>query len=50
MVLLPLQPFGMEEKAHLFTSWVALVVFLTARAHEPTDNVLGWLNTVQHIA
>ena len=29
-------PLGMEEKAHLFATWIAPVLYLTARAHEPT--------------
>ena len=35
---------GMEEKTYLLTTSVAPVVFLTARAHEPTDKVLGQLS------
>ena len=30
-------PLGMEEKAHLYTTWIAPILYLTARAHEPTE-------------
>ena len=43
-------PLGMEEKAHLLSSWVALVVYLTAHAYEPARKVLAHLNLVQRIA
>ena len=40
---------GMEEKAYLFASWVAPVVYLTGRAHELSDKVFSQLNLVQRI-
>ena len=43
-------PLGMEEKAHLFATWTAPVLYLTARAHEPTDKVLSQLNLIQRVA
>ena len=33
-------PLGMEEKAHLLATWITLVSYLTARAHEPTHKVV----------
>ena len=43
-------PLGTEEKAHFFTTWVAPVLYLMARAHEPTDKVLSQLNLIQRVA
>ena len=43
-------PLGMEEKAYLFSSWVASVCYLPARAYRPTAHVLSQLNLVHKIA
>ena len=43
-------PLGMEEKGHLFATWIAPILYLTARAHEPTDKRLSQLNLIQHVA
>ena len=43
-------PLGMEERAYLFASWVASVVYLTARAYAPTEHVVSQLNMVHRAA
>ena len=43
-------PLGMEEKARLLASRVAPVVYLTARAYEPSSKALAQLNLVQRVA
>ena len=43
-------PLGLEEKAHLFSSWIAPMCYLPARAYRPTDHVLSQLNLVHKIA
>ena len=41
---------GLAEKAYLFSSWIAPVCYLPARAYRPTDHVLSQLNLVHTIA
>ena len=43
-------PLGLEEKAYLFSSWIAPVCYLRARADRPTEHVLSQLNLVHKIA
>ena len=43
-------PLGLEEKAYLFSSWIAPVCYLPARAYRPTEHVLSQLNLVHKIA
>ena len=43
-------PLGMEERAYLFATWVAPVVYLTARAYAPTEHVVAQLNMVHRAA
>ena len=40
----------MEERAYLFATWVAPVVYLTARAYAPTEHVVAQLNMVHRAA
>ena len=41
---------GMAERAYLFASWVAPVVYLTARAYAPTEHVISQLNMIHRVA
>ena len=41
---------SLEEKAFLFSTWVAPVVYLTARAYNPTQQVLTQLDLVHKVA
>ena len=43
-------PLGLEEKAYLFSSWIAPVCYPPARAYRPTNHVLSQLNLVHKIA
>ena len=43
-------PLGMEERAYLFATWVAPVVYLTARAYAPMEHVVAQLNMVHRAA
>ena len=40
----------MEERAYLFATWVAPVVYLTARAYAPTEHVTVQLNMTHRVA
>ena len=41
---------GLQEKAYLFSSWIAPVAYLTACAYEPSSSVCGQLNLIQWVA
>ena len=43
-------PLGMEERVYLFATWVAPVVYLTARPYAPTEHVVAQLDMVHRAA
>ena len=42
--------FGMEERAYLFASWVAPIVYLMAQAYAPREHGIAQLNMVHRVA